>query len=64
MLDGDPRLLDRPIADSDTVVNDNRMPRDGAGILGSIDLGLGIRLEGSTLTGEVDAEETSNFAGD
>ncbi len=64
MLEDDPRLLDLPIADSDTVANDSRNPPGDGGILGSIDLGLDVRLEGSSLTGEVEAEETSGFVGD
>lgn len=41
--------------------SDSRTPPDGEGILGSIDFGLGVRLIGSALTGDVAAEHTSSL---
>ena len=63
-LDDESILLGCQNADSETVDSDSRTPPDGEGILGSIDFGLGVRLIGSALTGDVAVEQTSSLLGD
>lgn len=63
-LDGDPILLGCQNADSETVDSESRPAPDGEGILGSIDFGLGVRLMGSALTGDVPAEQMSSLFGE
>lgn len=64
MLAGDAMLFGCQKADSETVAKDNCKPPGDEGILGSIDVGLGVRLDISAFCGEVVADETSSFMGD
>ena len=68
MLAGDAMLFGCQKADSETVSKDNCRPPlkhpGEEGNLGSIDMGLGGRLDISAFCGEVVADETSSFMGD
>lgn len=64
MLAGDAMLFGCQKADSETVAKDNCKPPGDEGNLSSIDVGLGVRLDGSALCGEVVADEASSFMGD